>query len=104
MRAYVLSHLSDSTLLHELASLVGQERTTTATLLAHIAEFDARKLYLPAGYPSMYAYCIEELHLSEYAAFKRIRAARAAREFPLLFTALAEGELISPRSHAWRRT
>src|SRR5580765_1596033 len=62
-------------------------------MLAHIAEVDARKLYLPAGYPSMHAYCVQRLRLSEDAALKRIQAARAARQFPIIFTALAEGRL-----------
>ena len=34
-------------------------------LLADIAEFDARKLYRPAGYSSMFAYCVGSLHRSE---------------------------------------
>src|SRR6266487_1350387 len=93
MRAYSLSHLSDPELLRRLASLVAQDRVTTATLLAHLAEVDARRLYLPAAYPSMYAYCVHELHLSEDAACKRIQAARVARQFPVLFQALADGRL-----------
>ena len=93
MRAYRLDHLSDTVLLRDLAALVAQDRTTTASLLAHVAEVDARRLYLPAGYPSMYAYCVEELHLSEDGAYKRIQAARAARQFPVLFSALAEGRV-----------
>jgi 5-methylcytosine-specific restriction endonuclease McrA len=93
MRAYALSHLSEAILLHDLSSLVAQERNTTAEVLAHIAEVDARRLYLPAGYPSMHAYCVGELRFSDDAAFKRIQAARAAREFPAIFSALAEGRL-----------
>jgi len=93
MRAYSLSHLSDPELLKGLTSLVAQDRATTATLLAHIAEFDARRLYLPAAHPSTYSYCVHELHLSEDAAYKRIRAARAARQFPVIFEALADGRL-----------
>ena len=93
MRDYTLAHLSDSILLRDLAALVAHDRQTTATLLAHLAEVDARRLYVPAGYSSMHAYCVEELHLSEDAAFRRIQAARAARQFPLLFVALAEGRL-----------
>src|SRR6266487_4760462 len=93
MRAYSLSHLSDPELLRGLASLLAQDRVTTATLLAHLAEVDARRLYLPAAYPSMYAYCIHELHLSEDAACKRIQAARVARQFPMIFEALADGRL-----------
>src|SRR5689334_6524529 len=93
MRQYSLTHLSDAALLKDLGTLVAQDRATTASLLAHIAEVDARKLYLPAGYPSMHAYCVDELRLSEDAAFKRIRAGRAARDFPALFDAVARGDL-----------
>ena len=93
MRAYSLSHVSDPELIHGLTTLVAQDRTTTARLLAHLAEFDARKLYLPAAYPPMFAYCVHELRLSEDAAYKRIQAARAARQFPALFPALADGRL-----------
>ncbi len=93
MKCYSLSHLSDHVLLHALTQLVAQDRTTTAAMLAHLAEVDARRLYLPAGYPSMYAWCVGELGLSEDAAFKRIRAARAAREFPAIFPMLADGRL-----------
>src|SRR5437867_5224457 len=93
MQRYSLAHLSDPDLLRGLAALVAQDRVTTAALLAHIAEVDARRLYLPAAHPSMYAYCVQELHLSEASAYKRIQAARAARKFPLIFEALAEGRL-----------
>src|SRR5712671_2024914 len=93
MHAYTLTHLSDAALLRDLAALITRDRITTAALLAHIAEVDARRLYLPAGYSSMHAYCVDELRLSEDAAYKRIQAARAARQFPAVFTALAEGRL-----------
>jgi 5-methylcytosine-specific restriction endonuclease McrA len=93
MRAYSLSHLSDHDLLRDLTSIVARDRATTATLLAHIAEVDARRLYLPAAYPSMYAYCVHELRLSEDSAYKRIHVARAARQFPAIFDAVADGRL-----------
>ncbi len=93
MCTYSLSHLSDRALLRDLAAVVAQDRATTAHLLAHIAEVDARQLYLPAAYPSMFAYCVGELRLCEQAAFKRIRAARTARQFPAIFPALAAGRL-----------
>ena len=93
MSTYSLSHLSDRALLRDLRALVSQDRATTAALLAHLAEVDARKLYLPAAYPSMFAYCVEELRFSEDAACKRIRVARAARQFPVIFPALADGRL-----------
>jgi len=93
MTTWSLSHLSDGALLRDLAALVAQDRMTTAALLAHLAEVDARKLYLPAAHPSMYSYCVHELRLSEDAAYKRIQAARAARQFPAIFPAVADGRL-----------
>jgi hypothetical protein len=93
MRKYALAHLPDDVLLRDLATLVTHDRLMTASLLAHIAEVDTCRLYVPAGYSSMHAYCVEELRLSEDAAAKRIQAARAARRYPSLFSALAEGRL-----------
>jgi hypothetical protein len=93
MTAYSLTHLADRTLLRELADTVSQDRATTARMLAQIAEVDERRLFLPAGYSSMFTYCLHELHMSEDVAYKRIRAARAARQFPVIYPALAEGRL-----------
>jgi 5-methylcytosine-specific restriction endonuclease McrA len=93
MQSYTLDHVADEELLRELTALVARDRIGTAVLLAHIGEVDARRLYVGAGYPSMHSYCVEELHQSEDSAYKRIRAARTAREFPALFTALADGRL-----------
>ena len=93
MQSYTLDHVTDQELLRELAALVARDRNGIAVLLAHIGEVDARRLYVGAGHPSMHSYCVEELHLSEDSAYKRIRAARAAREFPALFSAVADGRL-----------
>ncbi len=93
MNPYSLSHLSDAALLRDLATHSDRECEATALVLAHIAEVEARKLYLSEGYPSMLDYCVHRLHRSEQAAFKRIRAARAARDFPAIFSAVAEGRL-----------
>jgi hypothetical protein len=93
VRSYSLTHLDDHVLLRDLAALVARDRATTAALLAHLAEVDTRRLYAPAGYPSMHGYCVGELRLSEDSAYKRIRAARAARDFPAIFAAVADGRL-----------
>ena len=50
--------LSNKSLLQAFAVLITNNRQATADLLACMAEIDARKLYLPAGFPSMYAYCV----------------------------------------------
>jgi hypothetical protein len=90
---YALSSVGDHALLHGLRALVTRERTNTALLLAHLAEVDARRLYVPAGYPSMVEYCMGELGFFKETAFKRIRVARAARRLPAIFAAVADGRL-----------
>jgi 5-methylcytosine-specific restriction endonuclease McrA len=91
MKSY--AHLSDERLLVVLDDLDAQDRENTAELLAVIGEVDARKLYLPLGYPSMFTYCVGARHYSEDMAYKRIRAARAARRFPAILRAVADGRL-----------
>ena len=93
MSRYSLSHLADRALLRDLASLVAQDRATTADLLAHIAEVDARRLYKRMDFPSMHAYCELKLGLSTDAAGRRIQAARLARQYPEIFPAVADGRL-----------
>ena len=90
---YSLSHVGDQVLLRQLSDLVSRDRLTTAEMLAHLAEVEARGLHLRAGFSSMYQYCVGELRLSEDAAAKRIQAARVARKFPAILDALADGQL-----------
>ena len=63
-------------------SLARSEREATADLIAHLAELDARRLYLGAGFSS-----------SEAEAYNRIEAARAARRFPAILDMLGDGAL-----------
>ena len=93
MERFALDHFADSSLLHSLRALVARDRETTAELVAHLAEVDRRGLYADAGYPSMRAYCLWELGLSEDETRKRMQAARSARRHPVLLEALADGRL-----------
>jgi len=90
---FSLTHLSNEVLRSELTTKAVREKEATAELLAHIAEFDERKLYLPAAYESMLAYCIGELGLSKDEAKKRIHVARAGRTCPGVFEALEQGRV-----------
>jgi hypothetical protein len=85
--------LSDADLLGRVAFLARAEREATVELVAHLAELDARQLYLGEGYPSLFAYCMGVLHLSEGEAANRIEAARAARRFPVILERLADGSV-----------
>src|SRR6266851_4970566 len=78
------SHLSDQELTAALRRLAPDEREATVALIAHLAEFDARRLYEPAGFSSLFKYCRAVLRLSEDAVYNRIQSARAARRFPVI--------------------
>jgi hypothetical protein len=85
--------LSDRELLVHVQRASANERRASVELVALLAELDARRLYLPEGYSSLFTYCTQALHLSEHAAYNRIEAARAARRFPVVLDRLAEGSL-----------
>src|SRR5947208_16864091 len=87
------SRLSDDDLVAAVNSLARCERAATTCLLAHLAELDARRLYLAEGFSPLFTYCCTVLHLSEPAAYNRIEAARAARRFPAVLRMLGEGAL-----------
>src|SRR5262245_37726436 len=93
MKSVPVSRLSDDALLCELNTSVAHGCPHTARQVELIAEVERRRLYAPAGYPSMFAFCVGELHLSEDAAYKRIRVARATRRYPRVLLALAEGRV-----------
>jgi hypothetical protein len=85
--------ISDEELLAEVERLAGSERNATARLVAHLAELDARRLFLGAGFPSLFSYCTKVLCLSEDAACNRIEAARLVRRFPFVLDWLQDGRL-----------
>src|SRR5262245_62422108 len=93
MPSYLRSHLADDALLQVFASHAADERGSLAEVLADIVEVEKRKLYLPAGYPSMLAYCTDERRFTRDAARRRIHAAHVAAKFPAIFAAVAEGRL-----------
>ncbi len=87
------ARLSDAELLGRVVHLAGEEREATVELVAHLAELDARRLYLGEGFGSLFGYCIGALRLAEHAAYNRIEAARASRRFPSILDLLADGSL-----------
>ncbi len=88
-----LRALSDDDLLRRLSEILRRVRRDEADLIAHIAEVDARGLYAREAAPSMFAYCVEVLHLSEPEAGLRIHVARTCLKHPALLEKLREGEL-----------
>src|SRR6185436_348963 len=73
--------------------LVGGSNALTAQLLAHLGEVEARGIHRERACSSLYTYCVYELRMSEDEAQRRCRAARLARQFPILLEMLAEASL-----------
>jgi len=93
MHRFSLQHLSDSAVREGMKKCRARERTATAALVAHIAEAEARRLYLADACDSMATYCTRELGFTEDEAYKRIHAGRAALRFPEIFGMLEDGRL-----------
>jgi hypothetical protein len=87
------SHITDSDLVTAVSRSAHGEREATVALIVYLAEFDARRLFEPAGFSSTFRYCMDVLRLSEDAAFNRIEAARLVRRHPVVIDMLVAGEL-----------
>src|SRR5882724_9738419 len=88
-----LAGLPNAQLLALVQELVKRGNAVEAELIAHLGEVDARRLYLEEGCSSMFAWCQRVLHFAEGVAYKRIQAARAARQFPEVLDAVRRGDL-----------
>ena len=88
-----VSCVTDQELIAGLRRLVCVDRANSARLIVHLGEVDARGLYRDCAYPSMFAYCVEELGMSEAEAYLRIQGARLGRQFPRIVQLLANGSL-----------
>jgi len=88
-----LESLSSADLLSATRDLVQKSRGVEAELLLYLGEVDERKLYLECAFPSMFAFCVEELGFSEDAAYARITVARAARRLPAMVEAVRSGQV-----------
>src|SRR3954464_11902454 len=88
-----LTQLTNDELIAGTRRLVGTSNQLFAMLLAHLAEVEARGIHRERACSSLYTYCIYELRFSEDEAQRRCRAARLARQFPILLEMLAEASL-----------
>ena len=90
---FPLTQLGDGELLRSNEAIWKQRQRCTAEGLAHLAEIDARQLYLPAAYDTMRSFCIHELRFTADEAEKHVTAARVAQRYPVIFTMIAAGRL-----------
>ncbi|HEY3118456.1 MAG TPA: HNH endonuclease signature motif containing protein [Chloroflexota bacterium] len=86
-----ITQLTDLELLKRIELLAQREREATAILIAHLAEMEARRLYLQEGYSSLFTYCTRVLRFSERAAYRRMEAAKIGLKFPIVLEMLSAG-------------
>src|SRR5688500_3538337 len=84
---------TDQQLLTELRTTHDRELAQQVRLLRILEEVDRRKLYAVLGFPSLFRFCLDTLHLSDSEAYLRITVARAARRFPQIFIMVERGKL-----------
>ncbi len=92
-REYGICSLSNAALIGRLGEVASRDNSTTAEMLAVLAEVERRKLHRAEGWDSLFRYCVDVLHMSGDMADKRIQVARATRQFPRLLERIAEGRL-----------
>ena len=63
--------LSDRELLRETSNLVRHERHLQGAIIDHLAEIEARGLYLERGFSSLFDYAVRELGYSDAAAARQ---------------------------------
>ena len=85
--------LSDAALEDALAEAIQDHHASSVKLLGLVAAVEARKLYLPAAYSSMFTYCVGRFGLTRDVAYKLIHAARAALRHPTILAAVEQGRL-----------
>ena len=85
--------LSDRELLRETSNLVRHERHLQGAIIDHLAEIEARGLYLERGFSSLFDYAVRELGYSDAAAARRIGATRLCADQPDAREGLRDGSL-----------
>src|SRR5687768_11040130 len=95
------SHLSDEDLVKGFKQYARHERAASAELIAHLVELETRELHLAAGFRSLFAYCCEELRLSEDAASTGSKQHEPRGAFPQSSTCSLKVRSASPLHASW---
>ena len=85
--------LSDRELLRDTRNLVRHERHLQGAVIDHLAEIEARGLYLQRGFSSLFDYAVRELGYSDAAAARRIGAMRLCADQADAREGLRDGSL-----------
>ena len=85
--------LADAELEQNLLALARVERDTNANIILHLMVVQERQLYVPAGYDSLFSYCVGKLGFSRSTAYRRKAVVDKVADFPELIERLRDGRL-----------
>ena len=85
--------LCDRELLAQTSNLARVERHLQGAIIDHLAEIEARCLFLRRGFASLFEYAVRELGYSDAAAGRRIAAMRLCADNPHTRERLRDGSL-----------
>jgi hypothetical protein len=83
--------LGNAELLAATRAILRRACVVEADLLVHLAEIEERRLHSEMAFPTMFAFCVDELGFSEDQAWNRTNVARAARRIPAMLDSLRSG-------------
>jgi hypothetical protein len=83
--------LGNAELLAATRAILRRACVVEADLLVHLAEIEERRLHSEMAFPTMFAFCVDELGFSEDQAYNRTTVARAARRIPAMLDSLRSG-------------
>ena len=71
--------LGNAELLAATRAILRRACVVEADLLVHLAEIEERRLHSEMAFPTLFAFCVDELGFSEDQAYNRTTVARVAR-------------------------
>jgi len=83
--------LGNAELLAATRAILRRACVVEADLLVHLAEIEERRLHSEMAFPTMFAFCVDELGFSEDQAYNRTTVARVARRIPAMLDSLRSG-------------
>ena len=80
--------------IHQAALQASQDfRSCESRLVEALMQVDEKEVFRHLGYPSLFRYAVNELHLTESIAYALIQVARTAKQVPELKREVADGGL-----------
>src|ERR1051325_4376112 len=83
--------LGNAELLAATRAILRRACVVEADLLVHLVEIEERRLHSEMAFPTLFAFCVDELGFSEDQAYNRTTAARVARRIPAMLDSLRSG-------------